>query len=163
MDKYPFAPIIFCQDMRTALALQRMLDTTRGYTPDTVIVTAHLGSDLSVLPWSYLHGHNVVFVPAPNQACMEMIKQYKDYTIGAQAKSFRVYSGFLLHTPPNGDLKKPGESVSETEAELLNCIVVLDEVERSLWLIQQVIKQAISYEEFINGARVWVFSKSQRL
>ncbi|MGV7004644.1 AAA family ATPase [Desulfovibrio sp. QI0442] len=164
MDKYPFAPIIFCQDMRTALALQRMLDTTRGYTPDTVIVTAHLGSDLSVLPWSYLHGHNVVFVPAPNQACMEMIKQYKDYTIGAQAKSFRVYSGFLLHTPPNGDLKKPGESVAETEAELLNCIVVLDEVERSLWLIQQVIKQAISYEEFIEwGQSLGIFKKPKAM
>ena len=95
---------------------------------------------------------------------MEMIKQYKDYTIGAQAKSFRVYSGFLLHTPPNGDLKKPGESVSETEAELLNCIVVLDEVERSLWLIQQVIKQAISYEEFIEwGQSLGIFKKPKAM
>ena len=162
MDKYPFAPIIFCQDMRTALALQRILDTPHGYTPDKVIVTAHLGSDLSVLPWSYLHGHNVVFVPAPNQACMAMIKQYKDYIIGAQAKSFRVYSGFLLHTPPNGDLKKPVESVSETEAELLNCSVIINDIERPSWLIQQVIKQAISYDGFREwGQNLGIFKKAK--
>lgn len=164
MDQNPYAPVIFCQDMRTALTLQHMLDTTRGYTPDTVIVAAHLGSDLSVLPWSYLHGHNVVFVPAPNQACMAMIKQYKDYIIGAQAKSFSVYSGFLLHTQPNGDLKKPVESVSETEAELLNCSVIINDIERPSWLIQQVIKQAISYEGFIEwGQRLGIFKKPKAM
>ena len=160
MDKYPFAPIIFCQDMRTSLALQRMLDTTRGYTPDTVIVTAHLGSDLSVLPWSYLHGHNVVFVPAPNQACMAMIKQYKDYIIGAQAKSFRVYSGFLLHTPPDSNLNEPARSVSAIEGELLKNTVVIDEVEHPYWLTRQVIKKTVSYEEFIEwGQNLGIFKK----
>jgi len=160
MDKYPFAPIIFCQDMRTALALQRILDTPHGYTPDKVIVTAHLGSDLSVLPWSYLHGHNVVFVPAPNQACMAMVKRYMGYIIGAQAKSFRVHPGFLLHTPPDGDLKKAVESVSETEAELLNCSVIINDIERPSWLIQQVIKKAFPYEGFIEwGQNLGIFKK----
>lgn len=164
MDKYPFAPIIFCQDMRTALALQRMLDTTRGYTPDKVIVTAHLGSDLSVLPWSYLHGHNVVFVPAPNQACMAMVKLYMGYIMGALGKSFRVYSGFLLHTSPDGDLKKSVENASEAEVVLLNRIVIINEIERPSWLIQQVIKQAVSYEEFIKwGQSLGIFKKPKAM
>ncbi|UIA98870.1 AAA family ATPase [Desulfovibrio desulfuricans] len=164
MDKNPYAPVIFCQDMRTALALQNMLNTTRGYTPDKVIVTAHLGNDLSVLPWNYLSGHDVIFASAPNQVCMAMIKQYKNHIIGAQAKSFRVHPGFLLHTPPDGDLKKTVESVSETEGELLNSAVIINDIERPSRLIQQVIKQAISYDEFMEwGQRLGIFKKPKAM
>ena len=104
MDRHPFAKVLFCQDMRTALAHQRLLEQTRGYNPAEIIVTAHLGSDLSILPWSYFYGHDVVFVPAPTKVCMAMVKLYRGYITGAQAKSFRVYKGFLLHSSPNSDL-----------------------------------------------------------
>ena len=50
MDRHPFAKVLFCQDMRTALAHQRLLEQTRGYNPAEIIVTAHLGNDLSILP-----------------------------------------------------------------------------------------------------------------
>jgi hypothetical protein len=95
MDQYPFAQVILFQDMRTALAFERILGEARGYDPEKFIVTAHLGDDLSVLPWNYFHGHEVVFIPAPVKECMALVKLYRDYIAGAQARSFRIYPGFF--------------------------------------------------------------------
>lgn len=39
-----------------------------------IIITDHLGTDLSVLPWNYFYGHGVVLVPAPTTECMAMVK-----------------------------------------------------------------------------------------
>ena len=140
MDRHPFAKVLFCQDMRTALAHQRLLEQTRGYNPAEIIVTAHLGSDLSILPWSYFYGHDVVFVPAPTKVCMAMVKLYRGYITGAQAKSFRVYKGFLLHSSPNSDLNDHVGDIPEGEARLLREAVLLDTVEQPLRLAQRVIR-----------------------
>ena len=158
IDKFPFAKIIFCQDMRTALALQRTLNETHGHNPAETIVTAHLGTDLSVMPWGYFQGHNVVLVPAPTKESMAAVKLYRDHITGAQAKSFRVYCGFLLHSQPSCDLAGPIEGVTDVEAELLRMSVWLDAVERPSWLAQQVIKEAVSYDEYISwGQTLGIF------
>lgn len=148
MDKYPCATILLCQDMRSALALQRTLDETRGCNPAEIIVTGHLGDDLSVLPWNYLHSHDVVFVPAPTKTCMAMTKLYRDYIGGAKAKNFKVSKSFLLHFPTGSDLRGKVEGVTEAEAELLRSAVVLEDVERPLWLIQRIVRDSVSYDEF---------------
>lgn len=149
MDKHPSAQVIFFQDMRTALAFERMLGETRGYDPETFIVTAHLGTDLSVLPWNYFHGHEVVFIPAPIKVYMAMVKLYKEQIAGAQAKGFRVYPGFVLHSQPSGDLTNHVEDVTDAEAELLRGAVWLDTVERPTWLMEQVAKKGVSYDDFV--------------
>ena len=158
MDQHPFAPVIFFQDMRTALAFERMLGEARGYDSEKFIVTAHLGDDLSVLPWSYFHGHEVVLIPAPVKECMALVKLYKEYITGAQAKSFQVYSGFLLHSQPACALVGPVEGVTDAEAELLHTAIVLDAIERPLWLAQQVVNDSVSYEAFVAwGQRQCIF------
>ena len=160
MDQCPFAPVIFFQDMRTALAFERILGEARSYNSEEFIVTGHLGNDLSVLPWNYFHGHEIVFIPAPTKECMAMIKLYRDHTIGGQAKNFQVYPGFLLHTPPDSNLNEPARSVSAIEGELLKNTVVIDEVEHPYWLTRQVIKKTVSYEEFIEwGQNLGIFKK----
>ena len=166
MDKHQFAPVIFFQDMRAALAIDSMLNNIVGYSPDMLIVTAHLGNDLSVLPWNYFHAHDVVLVPAPNLASMVMVKNYRDYlgTNGPHAKSFHIYPGFLLHTPLGRDLKETEENLSVTEAELRDSALILDEVDNPLGLTEQIIKNAISYEAFIEWGRdLGIFKKPQEV
>ena len=163
IDKFPFAKIIFCQDMRSALALQRILDETHRHNPAETIVTAHLGTDLSVMPWGYFRGHNVVFVPAPTKGSMTVVKLYRDHITGAQAKSFRVYCGFLLHSQPSCDLTGPVEGVTDAEAELLRMSVWLDAVERPLSLVQKVDKNAVPYDGFLEwGQQMGIFSTPQK-
>ena len=158
MDQHPFAPVIFFQDMRTALAFERMLGEARGYDSEKFIVTAHLGDDLSVLSWNYFHNHEVVFIPAPTKECLAMVKPYKDHITGAQAKSFQVYSGFLLHSQPDCALIGPVEGVTNAEAELLHTAIILDAIERPLWLAQQVVNDSVSYEAFVAwGQRQCIF------
>lgn len=158
MDQHPSAQVIFFQDMRTALAFERMLAETRGYDPETFIVTAHLGTDLSVLPWNYFHDHEVVFIPAPTKECMAVVKLYKEYITGAQTKGFRVYPGFLLHSQPCGYLTNHVEDVTDAEAELLRGAVWLDTVERPAWLMEQVAQKGISYNEFLAwGQKLGIF------
>lgn len=158
MDQHPFAQVIFFQDMRTALAFESILEETRGYTHEKFIVTAHIGDNLSVLPWNYFHGHEVVFIPAPTKECMGLVKLYKDYIAGVQAKSFRIYSGFLLHSQPGCDLTGHVEGVTDAEAELLHTAIALDGVERPLGLIQKIISDSVSYNEFVAwGQRLGIF------
>ena len=151
IDKSPFSRIILCQDMRTALALQRLLNEIRGYSSNETIVTAHLGRDLSVLPWSYLHRHDVVFVPAPDKACMAMVRGYRNYLGGNDtgAKSFRVYPGFLLHSRPNCDLGGHVEGITETEAKLLRKSLFLEDIVLPMKLIQDLFAESISYDEYV--------------
>lgn len=149
MDMHPFAKVLLCQDMRTAYALQRLLEQTRGYNPAEIIVTAHLGNDLSILPWSYFHGHDVVFVPAPTKVCMSKVNLYNDYIMGAQAKSFQVYPGFLLHSQPCCDLTGHVEGCTEAEEELLRKAVWLDTVDRPRWRMEQVVRDAVPYAGYL--------------
>lgn len=148
VDKHPLAPIVLCQDMRAALALQRLLEEVRGYTPDVVIVTAHIGSDLSVLPWNYFYDHDVVFVPAPTKVCMAMVKLYRGQVEGAGARSFKVCKRFLLPSCPDYTPDNDIVGVTEAEAELLHTVVVLDAVERPVWQVQQAVKDSVSYDVF---------------
>jgi len=163
MDQHPFAQVIFFQDMRTALAFESILEETRGYTHEKFIVTAHIGDNLSVLPWNYFHGHEVVFIPAPTKECMGLVKLYKDYIAGVQAKSFRIYSGFLLHSQPGCDLTDHVEGTTDAEEDLLHKAVWLDTVERPTWLMDQVVKQGVSYDEFVAwGQSLNIFKGSHK-
>lgn len=162
IDNNPYAIIVFCQDMRTALALQRILDETRVYNPSEIIVTGHLGESLDGLPWNYFWGHDVVFVCAPTKMCMAMVKAYEAYVRGARAKSFHIHLGFLLHSPAGYDLQGEIEGVTGAEAELLHGAVWLDTVERPTWLIAQMVKNAVSYEEYLEwGRNLGIFKKSK--
>lgn len=162
IDQHPFAPVIFFQDMRTALAFERRLGKILGYNHKESIVTAHLGNDLTVLPWNYFHGRTVVFIPAPTKECMAMVKPYKEYVMEGQAKDFRVYPGFLLHSQPSGDLTSHVGDVINAEAELLREAVWLDTVKDPTHLAAQIIEKAISYKKFIGwGQMLGIFETSK--
>lgn len=163
IDKYPGSTILFCQDMRTALSIQKLFGEVRGYDPSQFIVTAHLGMDLNILPWNYLHGHDVVFIPAPSKVSLSRIKLYKEYITGAHAVSFRVYPGFLLFSEPDQALKSDMEGITPGEAELLrNTVILKKEVENPLQLARKTAEKSMSYEDFKTwGENLGFFKKSK--
>ncbi|WP_291442051.1 AAA family ATPase [Desulfovibrio sp.] len=148
IDQHLFAPVIFFQDMRTALAFERRLEKIVGHKPEEFIVTAHLGNDLTVLPWNYFHGRKVVFIPAPTKECMAMINPYKEYIMGGQANDFQIYPGFLLHSQPCGDLTNHAGDVTDAEAKLLRRTVWLGTVKDPDQFAAQLIEEAIPYKKF---------------
>lgn len=160
MDKRPNDPVICCHDMRTALALRRLIKQIAPEYSPLVIVTAHLGTDLSVLPWSYFYGHEVVFVCAPTKWSMARVKAYEAQMRGAGARRFRIFPGFLLHSPPGCDLACEVAGATETEAKLLRTAIILSEAESVVHLIRRVVEDAISYEEFKAwGQNMGVFAR----
>ena len=123
MDRNRSAIIIFCADIRTATALNNALKECRRDTGD-FIVTGHLGTDLSLLPWNYLYGHPVVFVPAPSTKSFASVKAYREYILGASVERFSVASNFLLHAAPSCDLQNMADDLDNVaEAELLRTAV----------------------------------------
>ena len=130
MDRNRSAIIIFCADIRTATALNNALKECRRDTGD-FIVTGHLGTDLSLLPWNYLYGHPVVFVPAPSTKSFASVKAYREYILGASVERFSVASNFLLHAAPSCDLQNMADDLDNVaEAELLRTAVHIDDIER---------------------------------
>lgn len=164
LDSALSAQVLFCQDMRIALALQRILDEIRGYNSTEIIVTAHLGEDLSVLPWNYFFGHSVVFVSAPTKRCMAMVKAYESYLRGARARSFKVHQGFLLDFPADSGLACEVEGVTQAESTLLRLSKVLNDEFQPVAVLRNIIKGATPYSEFIAwGQALGIFKAHQGL
>ena len=154
MDERPSAVIVLCQDIRTAMAWQKLLNESRSTDDLNIIISGHLFNDLSILPWSYFHGHDVVFVPAPDKQCMAMTKAYHAYVMGAGAKSFRVAGYILLHTKPARELNASDcFGLAGIEKELACRSVFLGDVERPIWIVKKILDTAISYEEFVQWGR----------
>lgn len=159
MDERPFATIILCQDIRTAIRFNEVLSESRTDGEPAVIITGHLFNDLGILPWNYFFGHDVVFAPVPTKQCMAMVKVYRDYVMGAGAKSFKVTTHMLLHSKPSDDLNSPDRpKLTDAEEELVCKAVSLDEVERPSHLAQQILDSTISCDEFVRwGQKVGIF------
>lgn len=161
IDKNPGSTILFCQDMRTALSIQKLFDEVRGYDPSQFIVTSHLGTDLNILPWNYLHGHDVVLIPAPSKVSLSRVKLYMECITGVHATSFRVFPGFLLHSPPGTELALARENLPSMEAALLRDTMVINDMGMPLREAQRIIEKSISYDSFIKwGQDLEFFRKS---
>ena len=138
MDERPSATIVLCQDIRTAMSWQKLLKESRRTDDLNVIISGHLFDDLSILPWSYFHGHDVVFVPAPDKQCMAMTKAYHAYVMGAGAKSFRVASYVLLHSKPDSDLNTSDRpELADAEKALTDRLIFSDDVERQAGVLKR--------------------------
>lgn len=153
MDRNRSAIIIFCADIRTATALNNALKECRRDTGD-FIVTGHLGTDLSLLPWNYLYGHPVVFVPAPSTKSFASVKAYREYILGASVERFSVASNFLLHAAPSCDLQNMADDLDNVaEAELLRTAVHIDDIERPSVFLRNLVNNARGYDEFIQWGK----------
>jgi hypothetical protein len=164
IDVQPAATIILCQDIRTAIALRTILEESRSADTASVIVTGHLFDDLSILPWNYFHGHDVVLALAPTKSCMAMVKPYRDYVMGAGAKSFKVAKHMLLHSKPSDALNSPDRpKLADVEEELLRNAVFLDDEERPILFIRQLLNTAISYDAFKQwGQKAGIFKRPKQ-
>lgn len=151
MERYPGSTILFFQDLRSALAMEKVLGEVRGYDSRNFIVSAHLGDNLAMLPWSYIYGHNVIFIPAASKVDMARVKLYKDFITRTSANSFRVFPGFLLHSPPGAELEQAREILLSTEATLLRDTRVIEDIDMPVREAQRIIERAISYDDY----RVW--------
>lgn len=152
------ATIIFCADIRTAIALNSALKECRRDTGE-FIATGHLGTDLSILPWNYLYCHPVVFVPAPSTESLASVKAYREYILGASVERFSVASNFLLHAAPSCDLQSMADELDNVaEAELLRTAVHIDSIERPSVFLRNLVNNARGYEEFILwGQQIGIF------
>lgn len=159
MDRNRSAIIIFCADIRTAIALDNVLKECRRDTGDFV-VTGHLGTYLSILPWNYLYGHPVVFVPAPSTESFASVKAYREYILGAYAEGCSVASNLLLHTAPSCDLQDMATQMDiPVEAELFHTTVHIDNIERPSVFLRNLVNNARGYEEFVQwGKNVGIFA-----
>lgn len=158
MDRNQSATIIFCADIRTAIALDKALKECRKNTEDFV-VTGHLGTDLSILPWNYLYGHSVVFVPAPSTVSLASVRAYREPILRASVEHFSVASNLLLHTAPSCDFQSVAdELVNVAEAELLRTAVHIDNIERPSVFLRNLVNNARGYEEFVQwGQHIGIF------
>lgn len=153
IDRNRSATVIFCADIRTAIALDKALKECRRNTGDFV-VTGHLGTDLSILPWNYLYGHPVVFVPAPSTGSLASVKAYHQYLLGAYAERFSVASNLLLHAAPSCDLQSMADELDNVaEAELLRTAVYINDIERPSVFLRNLVNNARGYEEFIQWGK----------
>ena len=162
IDRNRSATVIFCADIRTAIALDKALKECRRNTGDFV-VTGHLGTDLSILPWNYLYGHPVVFVPAPSTESFASAKAYREYILGAYTEGFSVASNLLLHTAPSCDLQDMATQMDiPVEAELFHTAVHIDNIERPSIFLRNLVNNARGYEEFVQwGQHSGIFKQSK--
>ncbi|MBQ3060438.1 MAG: AAA family ATPase [Desulfovibrio sp.] len=160
LNKFPDAPVILFQDARTAMKLLEELHGCQRYTDGKVIITAHLGSDLSVLRWGYLYRHHVIFVPAPRLSGMMMAKDYERYAVGAGARTFTVYPGVVLHDRLACNLYDYLEALPEGEKALLEKAVIIDDIERPIRFCEEIIKRALPYDTYAEwGQELGFFKK----
>lgn len=159
IDRNRSATIILCADIRTAIALDKALKECRRNTGDFVI-TGHLGTDLSILPWNYLYSHPVVFIPAPGTESFASVKNYREYILGAHAERFSVASNLLLHAAPPCDLQNMADQMDIlVEAELLRTAVHIEDIERPSVFLRNLVNNARGYEEFIQwGKNAGIFA-----
>ena len=103
---------------------------------------------MSLLPWNYLYGHPVVFVPAPSTKSFASVKAYREYILGASVERFSVASNFLLHAAPSCDLQNMADDLDNVaEAELLRTAVHIDDIERPSVFLRNLVNNARGYEE----------------
>lgn len=148
IDSHPGSAVLLFGDVRSALAMEKFLGEVLGYDPRNFIVSAHFGDNLDVLPWNYLRGHDVVVIPAASKVDMSRVKLYKDYVTGAMANSFRVFPGFLLHSPPGVELEQARKNLPSLQAALLRDSMFIDDMKMPLTGAQQIIEKSVSYEEY---------------
>lgn len=164
IDRNRSATVIFCADIRTATALNNALKECRRATGDFV-VTGHLGLDLSILPWNYLHGHPVVFVPAPSTASFASVTTYMKYILGAYAERFSVASNLLLHAAPSCDLQSMADELDNVaEAELPRTAVYINDIKRPSVFLRNLANNARGYEEFVQwGQEAGIFRRDKSM
>lgn len=89
LNLQPSATVVFCADIHTALALDEALKGCQRPTQD-FIMSGHLGTDLSILPWGYFWGHPVIFVPAPTAESFAKVKSYQKFFARYSQNPFRI-------------------------------------------------------------------------
>lgn len=153
LNRQPGTTVVFCADIRTALALDEALKGCQRSTQH-FIVSGHLGTDLSILPWSYFWGHPVIFVPAPTAESFASAKSYQKYFARYSQSPFRIAWQLLLHAKPTQALDSVVLENPE-EAELLHNAVEISSIERPSAFLHRLSENAVDLQTFIK--------KSQRL
>lgn len=151
MDANPDATVILFQDVRTAMAVQRKLDEIPGDTTKEFVVTAHLGNELNILPWTYLTRHEVIFMPAPSKQSIANAKEYAKYARSACVKNFHIGNQLFLHTRPNRPDWRLQEVTDAEERRLLQEAIVVPDCENILSRLRKTVANALDE----NGYAAW--------
>jgi hypothetical protein len=148
IDRHPFATVLLCQDIRLAIALDKRIHESPNLSDSEVIVTGHMGRDLSPIPWNYLAGHDVILLCAPDKECHAQVKAYQNHVAKAGAQSFRVYPFPVLWSKVEKMDGSDAGLISEIEQVLFDKAVALASMAASD-LITKLQCEARSYDNYV--------------
>jgi archaellum biogenesis ATPase FlaH len=148
IDRHPFATVFLCQDIRLAIALDKRIHESPNLSDSEVIVTGHMGRDLSPIPWNYLAGHDVILLCAPDKECHAQVKAYQNHVAKAGAQSFRVYPFPVLWSKVEKMDGSDAGLISEIEQVLFDKAVALASMAASD-LITKLQCEARSYDNYV--------------
>lgn len=151
LDRLPYAKVIFFQDIHTAIAVNEKLKEILGYNIEEFVITGALCNQINILPFSFISGHDVFFVPAPSKTCIERIEQYFKFLCGTGANSCKFVPQFFLHTSPPCDGWRNVQLEYEEASRLIREAVVVSECINIIDTIRNAIKNALD----ITGFQKW--------
>lgn len=147
LEKYKSAPIIFFQDPTVAMELRTLLGVSTNKEPEFIIST-HVSKNLSLVPWNFLHGHDVTFVPKPTGECLALVRCYAEYCKDSRIGNFKITNKFFIHgkIPLFEEIEK--NKFSAAERFIFDNCIGLGDVKYPHVLLRNLINMAVPFQEF---------------
>lgn len=141
INKNDDATILFFQDLRTAIEIDNLLKNDYS----SIIPTAHLGHDISILDWQLLHRRKIIFFPAPTTKCIASIKGYYKF-FRRHHTDLSIYLGFVLHSRP---IEPTIITLSSLEKYLFEKCIYTDNIFNISNFLSSINDNTLSYIEYI--------------
>ena len=156
--------ILLCQDMRTAIKLQKIINHSNNI--DSVkeldiVVTSHLERDLSRYDWSFFYAKDVILLCALTLFDILNIEQYKIKFDENKVVNFRICTYFLLPYEKNILESIDNCKLTSVEEHLLTRTICIDRIQNVEDLISRIEDSALPYTSFLQwGYDIELFEKS---
>lgn len=144
-SKYPDATVMFVQDIRLALKLNKLLLEINYYKPEEFFITSMFGRDFANYIWDYLYMRRIVFWPAPTRNALALVNLYKKYSTLPGYENFRVVDYFLLPYQKGLNIDR---DLSESERYIITHTSSLCEVNNIISFIISRAADTMAFEEF---------------
>lgn len=163
LDKYLGKPVIFFANLRVALEIQALIGESRNKIPDVIIV-AHLGNNLDLLPWNCLFTHPIIFVPDTTKISLAFVKRYAKFCNDSHIPAFSVAKYFVALGFRKDVLEITSNELTTPEQYILDNSIWLDEEEYPQTVITRLQKSSQSFDEFENlWKQMGVFKDNQNV
>lgn len=166
LDSKRCATVLLFEDMRTAIKMQKILDTIQSDLSEKYVITSHLGNDLTVLSWNFLFGHDVIYIPSPTKIGMAKANAYDKQVSPASRASFKVYKGLLLRDKLRHGLESiDSGSFSPAEKDLLLQAYSLDDevAKYPVALIEKIIENSVKIDDYVKWGKEYNIFRNNKV